>query len=134
MSPRKPKAAKPEEAMAPKAPAKRAPRAKKQAAAKSPGGVQLSIDYPQAGETVRPGHYSIRISATLPVALVEVSVDGGTWTPCRQDAGYWWYDWTNFETGEHRLRARVPASDGIKEARAERECQVNAVAEQATEE
>ena len=114
------KAAAPAAETAAKAPAKRAPRAKKAAAA----GVKLFIDFPRPNETVRPGGYTFRIGAVPAASRVEVSLDGGPWLPCREGAGYWWYDWSAYTAGSHRLAVRAPAAGD--EARAEREFDVKA--------
>lgn len=71
---------------------------------KSP--VLVSIDYPQLNETVRVGHYAVRISGPAH-AKVEVSINGGTWQTCRQADGYYWFDWWPNDAGEFRLAARI---------------------------
>ena len=90
----------PKKARAPRAAAPKALKTPK--AAKSPA---VLLDYPQAGEAVRPGHYAVRIAAKPEVA-VEVSVDGAPWQPCRAAVGYYWFDWTPTAPGEHTLVAR----------------------------
>ena len=50
--------------------------------------LQASIDYPKAGEAVRPPSYTVRIGAPEADA-VSLSVDNGGWEPCRRAAGYW---------------------------------------------
>ncbi len=82
----------------------KAPKAAK--AAKAPKTPEVLLDYPQAGETVAPGHYAIRVSAK-PERAVEVSIDGGDWLPCREAAGFYWYDWTPSASGEARIVARA---------------------------
>lgn len=82
----------------------KAPKAK--AAPKPAKAPAVMLEYPQTGETVRPGHYAVRIAAK-PEVCVEVSVDGGPWQPCREAVGYYWYDWTPTEVGEHTLVARA---------------------------
>lgn len=78
-------------------------------AAKAPKAVKapaVLLDYPQQGETVRAGHYAIRIAAKDGLK-VEVSIDGGVWTECRNAAGYYWYDWTPAAPGQHQIVARA---------------------------
>lgn len=75
-------------------------------AAKTPKAPAVLLEYPQAGERVLPGHYAVRVAAKPEVA-VEVSVDGGPWQPCREAVGYYWFDWTPSEAGEHTLVARA---------------------------
>jgi len=81
---------------------------------------KVSIDYPQAGEKVHRGHYSIRISAQG--ASCQVMIDSGSWQDCRVADGFSWYDWTPEQTGAHRISAR--ARSGNKWAKTERTCTV----------
>lgn len=78
-------------------------KAKKAPAAKA--GPAVLLDYPQAGETVRPGHYAVRVAAK-PELTVEVCVDGGPWQACRESVGYYWYDWAP-TPGSHTVVARA---------------------------
>ncbi|MBI3507576.1 MAG: Ig-like domain-containing protein [Proteobacteria bacterium] len=66
----------------------------------------VKIDFPLEGETVRPGHYAIRVSAEAS-AKVDVSIDGTAWLPCRESVGYFWYDWQPESSGAHRIEARA---------------------------
>lgn len=81
---------------------KKARKAPAPKAAKAPA---VLLDYPQAGETVRPGHYAVRVAAK-PELAVEVAVDGGDWLPCREAVGYYWFDWAP-TPGSHTLVARA---------------------------
>jgi len=81
---------------------------------------KLNIDYPQAGEKVQRGHYSIRISAEG--AQCQVAVDNGSWKDCRVADGYSWHDWTPEKPGAHRIAVR--ARSGNKWVKAERVCSV----------
>lgn len=94
------KAGKARTAKAPKAVKAKAAKAEKAAAP------AVLLDYPQEGEQVLPGHYSVRVAAA-PERQVEVSIDGGAWRPCREAVGYYWYDWEPSELGEHRIVARA---------------------------
>ncbi len=101
-TPKKTKAEKaPKAAAAPKAPAKRAPRRKAAPA------LAVFIDYPREGEIVSAGHYTVRIGTVPAAATVELSIDGGVWTPCREAAGYWWFDWSGIGAGPHHLQVRA---------------------------
>ena len=91
----------PKKTRAPRAAAPKALKTPK--AAKSPA---VLLDYPQAGEAVRPGHYAVRVAAK-PEVRVEVSVDGAPFQPCREAVGYYWFDWTPATPGEHTLVARA---------------------------
>ncbi len=77
---------------------------------------ELTIDHPAEGETVWSGHYAVRINAPAG-AVVEASVDGGSWALCRSAAGHWWLDLSGLADGEHELAARV-IRDGLPAAAA----------------
>lgn len=69
------------------------------------------IDHPSDGEIVNGLHYAIRIGAS-DNAAVEIAFDGSEWQPCRQAAGYWWFDWGYFVPGVHTINARLRDADG----------------------
>ena len=75
-------------------------------------GAQLSVDYPRQGETIDGVSYTFRISAPANVQKVEVAVDQGAWQPCRQSAGYWWFDWSGYDSGEHEITSRLVTAGG----------------------
>ena len=56
-------------------------------------------------------YYTFRISAP-DAAGVAVSVDDGEWSPCRFSIGYWWHDWSDYESGSHQVRARACDAGG----------------------
>ncbi len=74
--------------------------------------VRPEIDYPQQNETVGPGTYTFRVGAPQAADEVDVSVDQGPWKPCRSAAGYWWFDWNEYDRGEHEIIARARAKKG----------------------
>ena len=74
--------------------------------------VPLSLDYPRQDETITGRHYAIRVGAPLDAQKVEVAIDQGDWQACRQSAGYWWFDWTGYENGEHEITARLVTGTG----------------------
>ncbi len=90
----------------PRAPARPAAKA---AASKKPG-LSVSIDYPRENEAVRPGHYSIRLTAAG-AGSAQVRLDGGDWLDCREDVGHYWLDWAP-RPGEVRIEARARAGKG----------------------
>ncbi|MBI5884291.1 MAG: hypothetical protein HZB91_14440 [Elusimicrobia bacterium] len=77
----------------------------------------VTIDYPRPNEKVNPGHYAIRVTATEGTPSVMVSIDGGGFSSCRFDGGYWYFDYQASE-GRHSVVART--SDGSAETRARR--------------
>ncbi|MBI2384742.1 MAG: hypothetical protein HYV14_01890 [Elusimicrobia bacterium] len=73
----------------------------------------VGVDYPRAGETLAPGQdYSFRVTAPSDAKEVRLSIDDGEWKPCRMDAGYWWFDWTPQDEGDHIAVSRVIEADG----------------------
>ncbi|MDI6641089.1 MAG: hypothetical protein QME68_02100 [Elusimicrobiota bacterium] len=76
------------------------------------------IDYPQENEVISHPDYAIRISASdTSDTIVEVSIDGGDWRKCRyaddgSGAFYWWFDWSNYPVGEHKIIARICSNSG----------------------
>lgn len=75
---------------------------------------QLSVDYPQQGERVTSPQYTLRLSAPQNAKSVQVAIDDGPWQYCRQSNGYWWYDWSGYQDGEHEIVARVETSEGAR--------------------
>ena len=94
---------------APKTPRAPARTAVKAAAPKKPR-FAVSIDYPQENEAVRPGHYSVRLTATG-ASQVQARVAGGDWLDCREAVGHFWLDWSP-RGGETALEARARAGKG----------------------
>ena len=82
--------------------------AKAPAAKKAP--LSVSIDYPQEGEAVRSGHYSIRLTAAG-ASAAQVRFGGGDWRDCREAVGHYWLDWAP-RAGEARLEARARSGKG----------------------
>lgn len=82
-----------------------------------------SIDFPQEGEDVREGYYTIRVSCPSP-SDVEVSINNGEWLPCRLAAGYWWFDWQPFGSAPVKLEARSRTRQGEWKKSDVRTCQV----------
>jgi hypothetical protein len=81
---------------------------------------KVSIDYPQEGELVHRGHYSIRISGGN--GECQAAVDGTDWQNCRSDAGFSWFDWFPESAGTHRITVRSRVSG--KWVKTERVCDV----------
>ena len=79
---------------------------------------KFSIDYPQAGEKVQRGHYSIRVSGCE--GECQAAIDDGDWQNCRNADGFSWYDWSAEQSGAHRISVRVRS--GKKWLKIERAC------------
>ena len=69
--------------------------------------VKASIDYPQEEETITSPHYTFRVKAPLNAEKVELCIDGAPWQLCRYSSGFWWFDWSDYATGEHEIVARI---------------------------
>lgn len=100
------------------APAVGVPARKKPAASPK---LSVSVDYPQEGERVLPGHYAVRITAAGAEA-VEVRLDGTDWLACRESLGHFWYDWAPQKPGPVTLAARARRGKGRWAASPERSC------------
>jgi len=76
----------------------------------------LKIDFPKENEIISSSHYTVRISSSEK-SLVELSINNGPWKPCRYDhdgsgSWYWWFDWSNYSKGPHKLIARIKNPNG----------------------
>lgn len=74
--------------------------------------IRPEIDYPQLGEKITSRDYSFRLSAPESADEVGVSINQGPWQACRRSVGYWWYDWSGYDYGEHEIIARARAKNG----------------------
>ncbi|MHB0995644.1 MAG: transaldolase [Elusimicrobiales bacterium] len=81
------------------------------------------VDYPKNLETIASRHYAVRIGAS-DCTGVDISVNDQPWQPCRHAAGYWWFDWTNFQPGTHQLVARMHKRNGEYLISKRRRCKV----------
>lgn len=72
----------------------------------------LAVDYPVQNERINSFEYTVRVSAPETAESVDVSIDQGAWKSCRKAEGFWWYDWSGFDNGEHELIARTPGKNG----------------------
>lgn len=81
------------------------------------------IDYPREGDVLSPVHYAVRISPG-PSQGVAISIDDGSWQPCRPAAGHYWFDWVKPSKGAHILivRSQTPGGRFLKSDR--RNCKV----------
>jgi hypothetical protein len=94
------------------------------AAAKTEESCML-LDYPQEDEKITTPHYTFRIGAIRETARVEISIDKGPWRACRPSAGYWWYDWSNYNDGPHQALAKAHEKEGHALTSAPRRFQVS---------
>ncbi|MDE2143093.1 MAG: hypothetical protein KGJ84_11850 [Elusimicrobia bacterium] len=82
------------------------------------------VDYPREGEIVRPGHYSIRLTAAG-AGQVQARLNAGEWSDCREAVGHHWFDWTPV-VGPVLIEARARIGKGRWTAAPARACVVSA--------
>jgi hypothetical protein len=71
------------------------------------------IEYPREGEIITSSRYIFRIDAS---ARVEIAVDGGDWRSCRRSDDYWWFDWSDYDSGRHQAIVRSVPHTGQEPA------------------
>ena len=76
------------------------------------GEVCAILDHPQQGEKITAPHYTFRVGTSGNIARVEISINKGPWQPCRNSAGYWWYDWSGYKAGRYQAEAKAWTKDG----------------------
>lgn len=72
----------------------------------------LAIDYPRQNEVIASPEYTVRVFAPKGAQRVGISIDQGPWKSCRPAVGYWWYDWSGYESGEHEIVVSMAMPDG----------------------
>lgn len=72
----------------------------------------IMLDYPKHGEKVKMPHYTIRVGTLGDIAAVSISIDNRRWLACREAAGYWWYDWSGYAAGRHKVTAKARTKTG----------------------
>jgi hypothetical protein len=70
-----------------------------------------AIEFPKEGERLEGPAYTLRIAAPE-ARLVRVAVDQGPWQDARSAVGFWWFDWTPADSGEHELIACAEYAGG----------------------
>lgn len=89
---------------------KAAPKRSAKAPAKKKAALAVSIDYPQEGESVRSGHYAIRLTASG-ASSAQVRLGDGEWLDCREAVGHFWLDWAPV-AGSVSIEARARSGKG----------------------
>lgn len=74
--------------------------------------VCVVLDHPQQGENITAPQYTFRVGTPGNTDRVEISIDQGSWHPCRYSVGYWWYDWSGYKEGRYQAEARAWTKDG----------------------
>jgi hypothetical protein len=75
---------------------------------------RVALDFPQQGEKITSPSYTIRVSAPESARKVEVAIDQGPWRACRKDGIHWWYDWDQYDDGEHEAITRIETQEGAR--------------------
>lgn len=86
--------------------------------------LKVFVDFPAQEEGISARQYSFRFGAIPSADRVEVSIDRGPWLACRPSVGYWWYDWSGFGPGVHRVTARAAAGTSTPVVSKQRRFQV----------
>ena len=73
-------------------------------APRRPTAATIAVEYPQEGELITSSSYTFRIDGSAP--RVEIAIDGGDWRPCRRSDDYWWFDWSDYDSGRHQAIVR----------------------------
>lgn len=81
-------------------------------AAARTGGVSAVLDHPKQGENITAPQYTFRIGTLGDIELVAISINNGPWQPCRNAAGYWWYDWAGYTGGRYQAEVKAQTKDG----------------------
>ncbi|HXT01866.1 MAG TPA: hypothetical protein VN915_14420 [Elusimicrobiota bacterium] len=102
--------------------AKTAPKRGAKAPAAKKAALVVSIDYPREGESVRSGHYAIRLTASGATSA-QIRFDGGEWADCREAVGHFWLDWSP-AVGSPKIEARARSGKGRWAAAPAREVSV----------
>ncbi len=85
---------------------------------------KVFVDYPQEGEHIPLGSYSIRVGAAS-AEIAEIAVNGKAWNKCRPAEGYYWFDWSPKKPGPARIVARIKSLKGKVSRSIERRCVVD---------
>lgn len=70
------------------------------------------LDHPQRGEKITAPQYTFRVGTLGDIARVVISIEKGSWQPCRYSIGYWWYDWAGYTEGRYQAEVRAWTKDG----------------------
>jgi len=74
----------------------------------------LAVEYPRQGEKIASADYTVRVFAPEAAGKVGISIDQGPWKSCRSAVGYWWFDWSGFENGEHQIVVSMETEQGTR--------------------
>ena len=72
----------------------------------------LAVNFPRQNEVVSSAQYTVRVFAPESAKRVGISVDQGPWKSCRPAVGFWWYDWSGYENGEHEIIVYMETPEG----------------------
>ena len=83
----------------------------------------VNVDYPRPSEKVLKGHYAVRVHAPW-ANQAQISFNGTSWSDCRNDVGFFWYDWYPERPGLQKIYARARNGAGAWTKAETRECEV----------
>ncbi|MBI5245661.1 MAG: hypothetical protein HY923_00645 [Elusimicrobia bacterium] len=79
---------------------------------KSANKTMLAVNHPLQNEVITSAQYTVRVYAPEGVKRVGISIDQGKWMACRPAVGFWWFDWSGYENGEHEIIVSMETPDG----------------------
>ncbi|MEQ1919741.1 MAG: hypothetical protein ABL955_11130 [Elusimicrobiota bacterium] len=71
----------------------------------------LAVNYPRQNEVVSSAQYTVRVFAPETAKRVGISINQGPWMSCRPAVGFWWYDWSGYDNGEHEIIVSMVTPD-----------------------
>ncbi|MEN0130604.1 MAG: hypothetical protein AAGC49_14260 [Brevundimonas sp.] len=77
---------------------------------------QPEILFPKSGQRILPPHYGVRTRPDADTNNVRVNVDtsGPQFEQAHQADGSWWFDWSGFAVGPHKLKAEAWNAAGVR--------------------
>lgn len=74
----------------------------------------LAVEFPRPNEKITSSDYTVRVFAPATAQKVGISIDQGPWKSCRSAVGYWWYDWSGIDNGEHQIVVSMTTPEGSR--------------------
>jgi hypothetical protein len=84
----------------------------------------FDLDYPKETEIITSPNYTLRFTAADDTQSINVSIDGGSWQPCRKTGLHFWFDWEKYAPGRHEIAAMARLCNGEIEVTDAREVRV----------
>lgn len=66
----------------------------------------LAIEFPKDHEMISVPVFDVCIEPVGNVKNIEISIDGQSWRRCRYAVGFWWFEWSGYQSGHHQIVCR----------------------------